>query len=160
MKDIKSAVEALVRRVTESTKSIPKNKTSLGDNFKSNQLLRTDSDFMRGLAMNDPDLRSILEHKDFDPSMDKNMADAISSISDSIRSSLKELILVTTENNRAYFNLDPTLAINDIKLIIDSLTPEMVEELTKYDELIKSGDLKYRDDEQDYINSCMEEFDK
>jgi hypothetical protein len=159
-KDIKSAVESFVKRVERQVEQIPPDKTSFEDSLEPNPLLRTDSDFRRGLAMNDPELRAILEDKDFDPSIDDNMRQAIDHISDNIRGSLKQLVLVLIEENRAFFSSDPRVAVDDVCKILLSLEKEITEEIEEYDRLVAAGEIKYRDDEQNYIWACLEEMKK
>lgn len=159
-KDIKSAVESFVERVERQVEQIPPEKTSFEDSLESNPLLRTDSDFRRGLAMNDPELRAILEDKDFDPSVNDDMREAIDYISNDIRESLKQLLLVLIEENRAFFSSDPRVVVDDVCKILLSLEKEITEEIEEYDRLVESGEIKYRDDEQDYIWACLEEMKK
>jgi len=159
-KDIKSAVESFVERVERQVEQIPPEKTSFEDSLESNPLLRTDSDFRRGLAMNDPELRAILEDKDFDPSVNDDMREAIDYISNKIRGSLKQLLLVLIEDYRAFFSSDPRVVVDDVCKILLSLEKEITEEIEEYDRLVESGEIKYRDDEQDYIWACLEEMKK
>lgn len=157
-KDIKSAVESFVERVERQVEQIPPERTSFEDSLEPNPLLRTDSDFRRGLAMNDPELRAILEDKDFDPSVNDYMREAIDYISDDIRGSLKQLLLVLIEENRAFFSSDPRVVVDDVRKILLSLEKEITEEIEEYDRLVEAGEIKYRDDEQDYIWACLEEM--
>lgn len=159
-KDIKSAVESFVERVERQVEQIPPERTSFEDSLESNPLLRTDSDFRRGLAMNDPELRAILEDKDFDPSVNDDMREAIDYISNDIRESLKQLLLVLIEENRAFFSSDPRVVVDDVCKILLSLEKEITEEIEEYDRLVESREIKYRDDEQDYIWACLEEMKK
>lgn len=157
-KDIKSAVESFVERVERQVEQIPPERTSFEDSLEENPLLRTDSDFRRGLAMNDPELRAILEDKDFDPSVNDYMREAIDYISNKIRGSLKQLLLVLIEDYRAFFSSDPRVVVDDVRKILLSLEKEITEEIEEYDRLVEAREIKYRDDEQDYIWACLEEM--
>lgn len=154
-KDIKTAVESYVRRVEKAVEEVPES----GDypSFGFNPLLRIDSDFMRGLEMNHPELREIFEDNDFSLEMDDDLKEAIETINLGIRISLREEVADIIRNNRAFFNLDPTAAVDDVIGILESIKESISELVSNYDELIARGDIESRYDTEVRTKKMAEE---
>lgn len=134
MTNIRSAVESLVKQTTERIKDIPKEEISFENSLIRNPLLRPESYFMEAMKHNDPNLRAIFQDSDFSPELDVYMEDALEKVEVEIKNRLQAEILAIVLKYRAYFNEDPNLLIEDIKVILDTLASSISTIVTKCDE--------------------------
>lgn len=134
MTNIKSAVESLVAQTTKKVNDIPKEELSFESSLVRNPLLRLESYFMQAMKHNDPNLRAIFQDSEFNPDLDVDMEDALERVETEIKNRLQAEILAIVLKYRAYFNEDPNLVIEDIKVILDNLTSSISTIVAECDE--------------------------